>query len=216
MQLPSTPCDDSSHRLNMKPNTVIASLFFSAVLAQDAQVPLKEKAAGWFGKAKSYVSSATPAHSNPTDAAASAVAAMQVQEINIKNYGRTLQPKPEGEEEWLVYLTGGNKTCFGRCGKTDSAWNVRMTLLLHAVYSSPVLLVEKNTSMLTRIARNPSCFSLPFPNQLAVPLYTWAKSTVKKNPFSAAHGPPPAPASSTSFFQPPAPRAHPHPFASSS
>lgn len=107
----------------MKTTTLLSTLLFSAAFAQD-QVPLKEKAAGWFDKAKSYIPSGTPSIPNPVQAAAGAFASKKVQKINIRNYQRILRPKVEGEEEWLVYLTGGNKTCFGRCERADAAWNV--------------------------------------------------------------------------------------------
>lgn len=110
----------------MRAATLLTTLLFSAVLAQD-QVPLKEKAAGWFDKAKSYIPSGTPSIPNPVQAAAGAVANKKVQKINIRNYKRLLRPKIEGEEEWLIYLTGHNKTCFGTCGRADAAWNVSLS-----------------------------------------------------------------------------------------
>ena len=108
----------------MKTSTLIASLFFGATLAADAQVPLKDKAQGWLDKAKSYIPSGTPSVPNPVDAAAAGVAALKVQKVNIRNYERLLSPKLEGEEEWLIYATGQNKSCFGRCGKSDRVFNV--------------------------------------------------------------------------------------------
>lgn len=110
-------------------SSIVASLLFSVALAQDAQIPLKEKAAGWFDKAKSYIPSVTPSIPNPIDAGDSAVADKKVQKINIRNYQRLLQPKIDGEEEWLIYVTGGNKSCFGRCGKADAAWSQSVPLL---------------------------------------------------------------------------------------
>lgn len=107
----------------MKTTTFLTTLLFSAVLAQD-QVPLKEKAAGWLDKAKSYIPSGTPSIPNPVEAAAAAFADKKVQKINVRNYKRILTPKLEGEEEWLIYATGGNKTCFGKCARADAAWNV--------------------------------------------------------------------------------------------
>lgn len=104
--------------------SALVSLLVSVALAQDAQIPFVEKAAGWFDKAKSYIPSGTPSIPNPIDAGAAAVEDKMVTRINLKNYQRLLKPKLEGEEEWLVYLTGANKTCFGRCGKTDAAWDV--------------------------------------------------------------------------------------------
>ena len=101
-----------------------------AAAADDQQVPLKDKAAGWFDKAKSFIPSGIP---NPIDAGASAVAARKVERINIRNWQRKLSPKLEGEEEWMVYLTGGNKSCFGRCGDVDLVWNVCSSIHLHTI-----------------------------------------------------------------------------------
>lgn len=112
----------------MKATTFLTTLLFGAVLAQD-QVPLKEKAAGWLDKAKSFIPSGTPSIPNPVEAAAAAFADKKVQKLNIRNYQRILQPKLEGEEEWLIYATGGNKTCFGRCARADAAWNGAVPIL---------------------------------------------------------------------------------------
>lgn len=109
--------------------SILASLLFGIAIATDAQVPLKDKAAGWFDKAKSYIPSVTPSINNPVDVAAAAVAALKVQKVNIRNYQRILSPKLEGEEEWLIYATGANKSCFNRCGRADTAWNASVPLL---------------------------------------------------------------------------------------
>ncbi|KKY22172.1 putative pth2 family peptidyl-trna hydrolase [Phaeomoniella chlamydospora] len=55
----------------MRFTTLLLAIPALAVAAQD-QVPLKDKAAGWFNKAKAYVPAAAP---NPIDAGASQVAA---------------------------------------------------------------------------------------------------------------------------------------------
>jgi hypothetical protein len=110
-------CPIFKMRLTLLP---ILALLPTALLADD-QIPLIERVAGWFDKAKAYIPSAIP---NPIDAGASAVAAKKVERINIRNYQRMLAAKPEGEEEWMVYVTGGNKTCSGRCGRIDLLWNV--------------------------------------------------------------------------------------------
>lgn len=112
---------------NMKAS-ILASLLFGVAIAADAQVPLKDKAQGWFDKAKSYIPSVTPSVNNPVDTAAAAVAALKVQKVNIRNYQRILSPKLEGEEEWIIYATGGNKSCFGRCNRANTAWNVSSTI----------------------------------------------------------------------------------------
>lgn len=121
-------------RTSLTTTLLVSSILFnSAVLAAD-QIPLKEKAGGWLDKAKSYVSDSIPVP-NPVDAGAAAVAGQKVEKINERNYQRKLQPKLEGEEEWLVYLTGGNKSCLGRCGKADLAWNVSVSTSIF-IYTS--------------------------------------------------------------------------------
>ncbi|KIX99576.1 uncharacterized protein Z520_05152 [Fonsecaea multimorphosa CBS 102226] len=110
------------------------SLLLLPLLVAADQVPLKEKAAGWFDKAKSYIPSAAPSVSvpvppNPVEAGAATVAGYKVEKINIRNWQRKLAPKPDTEEEWMIYLTGGNKTCFGKCGPVDAVWNESVPLL---------------------------------------------------------------------------------------
>ncbi|OQV07655.1 hypothetical protein CLAIMM_12058 [Cladophialophora immunda] len=116
----------------------VASLLLLPLLVAADQVPLKEKAAGWFDKAKSFIPSggggAAPAVSvpvppNPVEAGAAKVAENKVEKINVRNWQRKLSPKPDTEEEWMIYLTGGNKTCFGRCGPVDTVWNESVPLL---------------------------------------------------------------------------------------
>lgn len=108
----------------MKTSTIFASVLFGAAFAADAQVPLKDKAQAWLDKAKSYIPSGTPSVQGVVDSAAAGAAALKVQKVNIRNYERILSPKLEGEEEWLIYSTGGNKSCFGHCSRADDAWNV--------------------------------------------------------------------------------------------
>jgi PTH2 family peptidyl-tRNA hydrolase len=42
----------------------------------------------------------------------------------MSNWQSLLEPSSE-PQDWLLYITGGNKTCFGRCGNADKAFNVR-------------------------------------------------------------------------------------------
>ncbi|KIW68296.1 hypothetical protein PV04_04252 [Phialophora macrospora] len=115
------------------------------LVAADTQVPLKDKAAGWFDKAKSYVSNAipsaavpvaTPEIPHPLDAAAAELAGNVVEKITIRNWQHKLAPKLDAEEEWMIFLTGGNKSCYGRCGLVNTAWNESVPLL--AALSPPV------------------------------------------------------------------------------
>jgi len=101
---------------------LLSSLVSSAIAAD--QVPFADRAQGWFDKAKSYIPSEAGSVPDPVEDAASAIGAKKFEKINSRNYERTLRPKLEGEEEWIVYLTGGNKSCFGRCDRANAAWNV--------------------------------------------------------------------------------------------
>ena len=100
----------------------LAPLLLLPLLVAADQVPLKDRAAAWLDKAKSYIPNGVP---DPIDAGAAKVAGKVVERINVRNWQRKLSPKPDTEEEWMLYLTGGNKTCFGRCGPVNEKWNVR-------------------------------------------------------------------------------------------
>jgi len=100
-------------------------------LAVADQIPLFEKAAGWFQQAtesaKAYIPSVVPA--GPIDAGASVVAASKVEKFNINNYKRKLAPSPEGPEEWMIFVTGKNESCWGGCETANLAWNESIPLL---------------------------------------------------------------------------------------
>ncbi|KIX09090.1 uncharacterized protein Z518_00168 [Rhinocladiella mackenziei CBS 650.93] len=103
------------------------SLLLLPLLVAADQAALKDKVAKWFDKAKSYIPSEAPP--NPIDASTAKVAGNVVEKINIRNWERRLSPKPDTEEEWMVYMTGGNKSCFGRCTPVDLKWNESVPLL---------------------------------------------------------------------------------------
>jgi hypothetical protein len=106
-------------------------LAFSALaLAQD-QVPLVDKLKGWFNQATAAVSSAAAAVPNvpsPADAARGKVADQLQTELTLENWKEVLTVDPTAStpttQEWLVYITGGNTTCYGFCGNTTKAWKV--------------------------------------------------------------------------------------------
>ncbi len=105
----------------------LSPLLLLPLLVAADQNPLVGKAYGLFDQAKAYVAGAAeslPDLPNPIDAGASKVAGRVVERINIRNWQRKLAPKPDGEEEWMIYLTGGNKSCFGKCGPMNTVWNV--------------------------------------------------------------------------------------------
>lgn len=105
-------------------------LLLPALAAAQNQVPLMDQVKGWFGKAQSYVQSAVPpAITNPVDTAASKVADASVVPVTLENWRNVLSPttsaKGNEPEEWVVYVTGANKSCYGMCAQADKAWNVR-------------------------------------------------------------------------------------------
>lgn len=87
-----------------------------------------DQVSAWFDNFKAQVSSAI---TNPIDAAADAITGAVVQPLSMQNWKAHIWPKPDEEQEWLVYMTGGNKSCFGRCGHTNKVWNVCLPLPQH-------------------------------------------------------------------------------------
>ncbi|KAI5308705.1 hypothetical protein KEM55_005064, partial [Ascosphaera atra] len=117
---------------------------FQQLQQQQAQQapPLQDKLFGWFNKAKSSAlnlvenfksTSSSPLSSDPeapviiSKPAAVPPKPKHVANVNASNWQELFQPVEAGTTdpeklEWLLLVTGGNKTCFGRCGKLDRAW----------------------------------------------------------------------------------------------
>lgn len=113
----------------MRTSTLLLALPALAV-AQD-QFPL----AGIFNKIKDvvlpYLPNSIP--SNPVDAGAAKFANTAVHKLHLDDWKDIVKPSPAASknsepEHWMVYLTGGNKTCLGFCDTADAAWNVRRYL----------------------------------------------------------------------------------------
>ena len=116
----------------MRLATPILSLLALRTAAAQEQVPIFEKFGSWFEQAKSYIPSAA---TNPVQGASSAVAAHAVQPLTTQNWQSVLTHSKLAEagiESWMVYITGGNKTCGGRCGALDAAFNETAALLAAA------------------------------------------------------------------------------------
>lgn len=102
-----------------------------------------DRASGWFDKAKTFA----PQQAFPDilDAGAAQVSAKEVHKISVQNWERKLSPKPEGPEDWLIFVTG-NKSCHNNCQNIEAQWNVshrfaepahtRLTLLQEICSSS--------------------------------------------------------------------------------
>ena len=137
----------------MRVSTILLALPALAV-AEQAQAPLLDQVKGWFDKAtaavqanfagasstaSSSVASAAATASqaanaaNPVDEAAKAAANLAVINLTKENYKEVLVPgaatASPGIEEWMIYVTGGNKTCYGLCGHADAAWAKAVPLL---------------------------------------------------------------------------------------
>lgn len=128
-------------------------LALPALATAQQQIPLLDQAKGWFnnlmGAASSSVSSAGSAASsaasgvpNPVNAAAGKVEQLSVHQLTKENYLQVLQPgaatASPGIEDWMVYTTGGNRTCFGLCERADNEW-AKAVSLLSAVPNAPQL-----------------------------------------------------------------------------
>ncbi|KAL2005690.1 hypothetical protein VTN00DRAFT_10183 [Thermoascus crustaceus] len=105
-----------------------------ALAAAQEQIPLAERVQGWFNKAKAYIPTANPA---PVEKTAEKVVEKTVTPVNASNWQSILEPSSEAQE-WLIFVTGGNKTCFGRCDKAEKAFN-ESVLLFAADRTSPNL-----------------------------------------------------------------------------
>ncbi|KAJ5669453.1 hypothetical protein N7462_010523 [Penicillium macrosclerotiorum] len=106
--------------------TSLITLLPALALAQE-QVPLADRVQGWFNKAKAYVPTAVPA--DPIEKMAEKVAEKRVTDVTMQNWQSILTPA-EQEQDWLVFVTGGNKTCFGRCEHAEKAFKVSLTRLM--------------------------------------------------------------------------------------
>ena len=91
----------------------------------------------FFGQASASISSAAPSIPtsipNPIAASAAKYANLNVDRLTLNNHKSLLQPgaatASPGLEEWMIYVTGGNKTCFGRCELAETAWNESIGLM---------------------------------------------------------------------------------------
>lgn len=161
--------------------TLFVAILPALAVAQE-QAPLGDRVQGWFNKAKAYLPSATPVV--PVEK----VVEQKIQEktvtpFNLTNWQSNLEPAAK-PQDWLVFVTGGNKTCFGRCDQANKAFNVS-TPYSPGRYN----LGEKKGVSLMFCRRNPfSCF-LP-----TRPPPTWEPWTVSRTRFCAPPGLPVSPA----------------------
>lgn len=126
----------------MRASNLILAL--PALACAQQQIPILDQVKGWFAKASNSLSSvaekATQASiPDPVAAGAKKVAALNVERLNLENHAELIKPgsptSAPGIETWLVFVTGGNKTCYGACTRADTAFNESVPLI--AVSPSP-------------------------------------------------------------------------------
>ncbi|KAJ9623581.1 hypothetical protein H2203_005843 [Taxawa tesnikishii (nom. ined.)] len=114
-----------------------AVLLALPALAAADQAPLLDQVKGWFNRAtaaaSSYVPSGSPSIPNPVNAGAAGLSSLTVDRLTLENHKTLLQPAAAtaspGIEEWLIFITGGNKTCFGMCNHAETEWNKSVPLM---------------------------------------------------------------------------------------
>lgn len=118
-------------------------------LATAQQFPIidqiTDQVKGFFAQATQSISSVAPSIPssisipNPIASGAAKLASLKVDKLTLENYKDLLKPgsatASPGIEEWMILVTGGNKTCFGMCEKVEIAWNESIPLM--AVSPSP-------------------------------------------------------------------------------
>jgi hypothetical protein len=122
----------------MRASTVLLAL---PALSVAQQIPILDNVVGqvkgWFAQASETASSAIPAAPssipNPVDAATAKIADIQVPTLTLANHKELIKPgtasSSTGSEDWMVFVTGGNATCFGLCKRPEEAFNGSVALL---------------------------------------------------------------------------------------
>ena len=136
----------------MRVSTLLIALPALALAQQKPlQEQVQEQLQGWFDKAKSFIPQSAPSFPsvpNPVDAGAAKVADQNVVTLTKDNWKSTLTPSPtdasEGPQDWMVFVSGDNKTCFGLCDGLEQKWRVSIYLLpgQHIQAISPVFLLQ--------------------------------------------------------------------------
>jgi hypothetical protein len=118
----------------MRFTPILAASLPTLALAADAQIPLRDQAFAWFEKAKSFLPTPPDAAQAPVSAGAASVASHALSPLTASNWQTVLAPTAahdaaSGPETWMVLVSGGNKTCQGKCGPVEAAFNKSAALL---------------------------------------------------------------------------------------
>lgn len=103
----------------------ILALPLLAAAQQDPLEQIKEQAQYWFDQISSYIPNPAKAHSPPPVAAKAGGKAVNI--LTLNDWEHTIRSSVSATsttpEEWWIFLTGGNKTCFNQCGVPEKAFN---------------------------------------------------------------------------------------------
>ena len=154
-----------------------AVLALPALAVAEQQIPLLDRVKGFFNQATASVASVIPSApsvpSAPVEAAAAKAAEAVQYPLTLENWKEVLTVDPTvsapATQEWLIFVTGGNSTCYGFCGPAEKAWNV-------CDHENLTYTMADNT-------RHPPLSSLP---SLHPP--SLASSIAKRRTSSATHG----------------------------
>ncbi|KAH8599128.1 hypothetical protein B0O99DRAFT_591006 [Bisporella sp. PMI_857] len=88
----------------------------------------KAQAQYYFNKFASFIPNPSRAHTvNDAHAAAAKVGGKALSILTLSDWRQTIlssvKPTSTTPEEWWILITGGNRTCFGHCGKVETAFN---------------------------------------------------------------------------------------------
>ncbi|KAK3387716.1 hypothetical protein B0H63DRAFT_164324 [Podospora didyma] len=111
-----------------------SALLTLPLLAAAAESPFeqyKAKFQNFLGSFGVAVPSSTEKQEPVAAAKAKVVGAKKIETLTLSSWKDTLyapvKPDATQPEEWFVLVTGGNKTCFGHCGKVETAFNESVT-----------------------------------------------------------------------------------------
>jgi hypothetical protein len=120
--------------------TLLALPLLAAAQAQDPLQQAKDTALHYYNLISSYIP-----HTNTFSAAEAAIAkagGKNIDILSLDNWRETLYasvtPASTAPQEWWILLTGGNKTCWGNCGRLTQAFN-ESALLFKADPTAPHL-----------------------------------------------------------------------------
>lgn len=106
----------------------------AAAAQQDSPLDqVKAQAQYWLDKVSSYLPNPSKPHTVETDAAVAQAGGKALNVLTLHDWESTIRssikPVSSAPEEWWVLVTGGNKTCFGRCAGIETAFNESAILL---------------------------------------------------------------------------------------